>query len=86
MDNNNNIILQINGRQSFRCPPTLKSQSFTVGINNYGMQMWTMSDPLAFSQTLAHKVNIQKKNMVKWPIQYTSPVEDFENCRARQRY
>lgn len=82
---NNNIVLQINERQSFQRPSTLKSHSFAVGINNYGMQIWTTSDPLAISQRLPI-ANIQKKNTVKWPIQYTSPDEDFENCRTRQRY
>ena len=54
-------------------------------INNYGMQIWTTSDLLAISQKLPI-ANIQKKNTVKWLIQYTSPDEDFENCRTRQRY
>lgn len=83
---NNNIVLQINGRQAFRCPPKLKGQSFAVSINNYGMQICTTSDPLPFSQRFPHNVNVQMKNIVNWPIQYTSPVEDFENCRAGQRY
>jgi hypothetical protein len=61
--NNNNIILQINERQSFHFPPTLKSHSFAVGINNYGMQIRPTSDPLAISQRLTI-ANIQKKNMV----------------------
>ena len=83
---NNNIVLQINGKQSFHCPLTSKGQSSAVGINNYGMQMCTTSDPFAFSQRFPHNVNVQMKNIVKWSIQHTSPVEDFENCRARQRY
>jgi hypothetical protein len=75
---NNNIVLQINGRQAFLCPPTLKGQSFPVGINNYGMQMCTTSDPLAFNQRFAYNVKVQKKNIVKWPIQHTSLVEIFK--------
>jgi hypothetical protein len=82
---NNNIVLQINGRRSFQSRRILKSHSFEVGINNYGMQIWTTSDLLAISQKLPI-ANIQKKNTVKWLIQYTSPDEDFENCRTRQRY
>src|ERR671929_2358635 len=61
--NNNNIVLQINERQSFQCPPTLKSHSFAVDINNYGMQIWTTSDSLAISQRFPI-ANIQKKNTV----------------------
>ena len=83
---NNNIVLQINGKQSFHCPLTSKGQSSADGINNYGMQMCTTSDPFAFSQRFPHNVNVQMKNIVKWSIQYTSPVEDFQNCRSRQRY
>ena len=83
---NNNIVLQINGKQSFQCPPTSKGQSFEVGMNNYGMQICTTSDHFAFSQRFPHNVNVQMKNIVKWSIQHTSQVEDFENCRARQRY
>ena len=73
---NNNIVLQINCRQAF--PPTLKGQCFAVGINNYEMQMCTTSDPLAFSQRFPRNVNVQKENIVKWPIQYTSAVEIFK--------
>jgi hypothetical protein len=66
---NNNIVLQINGRRSFQSRRILKSHSFEVGINNYGMQIWTTSDPLAISQRLPI-VNIQKKNTVKHiPVQ-----------------
>ena len=72
---NNNIVLQINERVA----------SGWHSINNYGMQIWTTSDLLAISQKLPI-ANIQKKNTVKWLIQYTSPDEDFENCRTRQRY
>jgi len=83
---NNNIVLQINERQSFQCRRTLKSHSFAVGINNYGIQIWTTSDLLAIGSQRLPIANIQKKNTVKWPIQYTSPNEDFENCRTSQRY
>jgi hypothetical protein len=83
---NNNIVLQINERQCFRCPPRLKSHSFAVGINNYGIQIWTTSDLLAIGSQRLPVASIQKKNTVKWPIQYTSPNEDFENCRTSQRY
>jgi hypothetical protein len=83
---NNNIVLQINGKQAFQSPPTLKYQSLAVGINNYPIQMCTTSDPFAFSQRFPHNVKVQMKNIIKWSIQYTSPVEDFENCRSRQRY
>jgi predicted type IV restriction endonuclease len=78
---NNNVVLQINERQSFQCRRTSKSHSFAVGIAliitdcKYGLRPKKL--PIA---------NIQKKNTVKWLIQYTNPDEDFENCRTRQRY
>jgi hypothetical protein len=83
---NNNIVLQINERQFFRCPRTLKSHSFAVGINNYEIQIWTISNLLAIGSQRLSIANIQKKNTVKWPIQYINSNKDFENCRTSQRY